>query len=95
MYNDERKIFQNSSPSKITNHNIRRPGHKIKNEVKVLRRNIKQHNRKNITGDYMFRRIIMSKTDAYYLIKRFKNYYVNFDAMKNLLKLFFRWLKNI
>ncbi len=95
MYNDERKIFQNSSPSKITKHNIRRPGHNIKNEVKVIRRIIDQHNKKNISGDYMFRRIIMSKTRIYYLIKRFTNYYLNFDAMKNLLKLFFRWLKNI
>tara|TARA_B100000965_G_C19591860_1_gene758317 strand:+ start:2478 stop:3266 length:789 start_codon:yes stop_codon:yes gene_type:complete len=65
-------------------HNIRKSGHDTRQEVKILRQILKNY--KNINGDYLFRKIILSKTNLYYEIRRFIIYYLNFDNYKNIIK---------
>ena len=72
-------------------HNFRAPGHNIRQEIKVLK-SITKNNSK-INGDKLFRRIILSKTNLYYDIRRFIVYKLNFDNYKNIIKKLLRRLK--
>ena len=66
------------------NHNIRKSGHDTQQEVKVLRKILANY--KNISGDYLFQRIIFSRTNLYYEVRRFIVYYLNFKNYKNIIK---------
>lgn len=65
-------------------HNYRWSGHNTQQEVKVLRSIIKKH--QNIDGDYLFRKIILSKSNLYFKVRRFVIYKLNLDNYKNLFK---------
>lgn len=65
-------------------HNYRMSGHDTRQEVKVLKEIRRNHPRVN--GDKFFRRIILSKTNLYYEVRRFIIYKLNFDNYKNIIK---------
>ncbi len=69
-------------------HNYRMSGHDTRQEVRVLRKLIKNH--KNVNGDSYFQKIILSDTIFYYEVKRFINYNLNLDNYKNVIKKIFR-----
>ena len=91
-WNEGKKNYMKVYSSSISEHNIRKPGHDINKEVQGLKKLISENNR-NIFGDILFERIILSKSNIYFKIKQFLNYYVNIDNFKNLLKLAIRKLK--
>ncbi len=69
-------------------HNYRQAGHDTRQEIKALRQLIK--NQKNIKGDSLFNKIILSESLIYYEIRRFIIYKLNFDNYKNIIKKVFR-----
>lgn len=69
-------------------HNFRQGGHNTRQEIKILKKYINKKD--NIDGDKLFRKIILSKTNIYYELRRFYIYKINIDNFKNVLKKIFR-----
>ena len=69
-------------------HNFRQGGHNTRQEIKILKKYINKKD--NIDGDKLFRKIILSKTNIYYELRRFYIYKINIDNFKNVLKKTFR-----
>tara|TARA_B100001996_G_C18563491_1_gene555533 strand:- start:38 stop:826 length:789 start_codon:yes stop_codon:yes gene_type:complete len=84
MYNKNRQKFEILISDKKAKHNIRMSGHNTRQEVKVLKDIIR--NDPKVDGDKFFRRIILSKTNLYYEMRRFIIYKLNFDNYKNIIK---------
>ncbi len=84
------KIWLNHGP---TDQNIMRlSGHDTYKEVICLKKLLGNTKINKIDGDSLFRKIILSKSDIYFLSKRFYIKYMNLDYMKNSIKLLLRWL---
>ncbi len=92
-WNEGKKEFMKVYSRNIVEHNIRKPGHDINNEVLSLKKIISKNIDKSISGDQLFKKIILSKSNTYFKTKQFFNYYINIDYFKNILKLTLRKLK--
>ena len=92
-WNEGKKNFMKVYSDNISEHNIRKPGHDINNEVLGLKKLIAENINRNISGDNLFKKIIFSKSNVYFKTKQFFNYYINIDNFKNILKLTIRKLK--
>ncbi len=92
-WNEGRKNFMKAYSGNISEHNIRKPGHDINNEVLSLKKLIAENINRNISGDNLFKKIIFSKSNVYFKTKQFFNYNINIDNFKNILKLTLRKLK--
>jgi hypothetical protein len=71
--------------------NYRWSGHNTRQEIKVLKEITRNHSR--VDGDKFFRRIILSKTNLYYELRRFIIYKLNFDNYKNIIKKLFKQMR--
>lgn len=67
-------------------HNIRISGHDMRKEIVFLKKEVHKFNQ--ISGDNYFKKILLPKNNLYYEVKRFVNYKLNLDFIKNLIKIF-------
>jgi len=84
MYNKNRHKFEILISEKKAKHNIRMSGHDTRQEVKTLKKIV--GNDPRVDGDRFFRRVILSKTNIYYELRRFIIHNLNFDNYKNIIK---------
>ena len=91
-YNNEKsEVWRKYGPA---NQNIMRlSGHDTYKEVVQIKQCIRDAKIVQIEGDDLFNKIILSRSNIYFLSKRFYIKYINIDYLKNLVKLLLRWLK--
>ena len=66
-------------------HNIRISGHDTRKEIVFLKKEVHKFNQ--ISGDNYFKKILLPKNNLYYEAKRFVNYKLNLNFVKNLIKI--------
>lgn len=65
-------------------HNIRISGHDTRKEIAFLKKEVAKFDQ--ISGDYYFKNVLLPNNNLYYEAKRFANYKLNLDFIKNLIK---------